>query len=55
MALRRVFVFGEGFYRRDAEGAEKGEKINTENTEKSGEHRERGALPSSSILMLCRG
>jgi hypothetical protein len=30
MALRRVFVFGEWFYRRDAEGAEKGEKINTE-------------------------
>ena len=31
-----------GNYRRDAEGAEKGEKINTEDIEKNGEHRESG-------------
>jgi len=29
------------YYRRDAAGAQKGENINTEETEKSGEHRER--------------
>jgi hypothetical protein len=34
-------------YRRGAESAEKGENINTEDTEKSGEHRERGARGDS--------
>jgi len=32
------------YYRRDAENAERVENINTEDTEKSGEHRERGSL-----------
>ena len=35
-------VRGGENYRRDAEGAEKGERINTDCTEKNGEHREGG-------------